>query len=189
MSNWRPELEIFFFSCFCINSDSYEYKTDPLTTGTIRTYGNSNRLLEDLSSNSYINIVYEEFQHLFNFNFGVLVRGIRVIFNKVMFLVTDHKIWIFPFIIFAKETVVNDVKKSRFQFIMRNGSVKGRKVICFYAIWERFCDFRFARSSLEFLKIHIWFTPLLEYVVAQYVWSFSFRAVKMLVRSKDKGLV
>jgi hypothetical protein len=48
------------------------------------------RVLEDLSSNNYINIVYEEFQHLFYFNFGVLVRGIRVIFNKVMFLVTDH---------------------------------------------------------------------------------------------------
>jgi hypothetical protein len=39
---------------------------------------------------NYINIVYEELQHLFDFNFGVLVRGIRVIFNKVMFLVTDH---------------------------------------------------------------------------------------------------
>jgi hypothetical protein len=35
--------------------------------------------LEDLPSNNYINIVYEEFQHLFNFNFGVLVHGIRVI--------------------------------------------------------------------------------------------------------------
>jgi hypothetical protein len=34
------------------------------------------------------------------------MRGIRVIFNKVMFLV--------PFPIFVKETVVNDVKNSRF---------------------------------------------------------------------------
>jgi hypothetical protein len=65
-------------------------KTGPLTKGTIRTHGNSNRLLEDLPANSHTNIVYEEFQHLFNFNFGVLLRGIRVIFNKVMFLVTDH---------------------------------------------------------------------------------------------------
>jgi hypothetical protein len=37
-----------------------------------------------------LDIVYEEFQYLFNFNFGVLVHGIRMIFNKVMFLVTDH---------------------------------------------------------------------------------------------------
>jgi hypothetical protein len=65
-------------------------KTGGLTRGTIRTHGNSNRLLEDLHSNNYIDIVYEEFQHLFNFNIGVLVRGMRVIFNNVMFLVTDH---------------------------------------------------------------------------------------------------
>jgi hypothetical protein len=39
------------------------------------------------------------------------VHGIRVIFNKVMFLVTDHLICIFPFPIFVIETVVNDAKK------------------------------------------------------------------------------
>jgi hypothetical protein len=44
----------------------------------------------DLSSNNYINIVDEEFQHLLDVTFRVLVRGIRVMFNKVMFLVTDH---------------------------------------------------------------------------------------------------
>jgi hypothetical protein len=54
-------------------------KTDPIARGTIRTHGNSNRLLEDLTTNNYIYIVSEEFQHLFNFNFRVLVRGIRVI--------------------------------------------------------------------------------------------------------------
>jgi hypothetical protein len=32
------------------------------------------------------------------------------------------------------------------------------------------------------LRIHIWFTPLLAYVVAQYVWSFSFTAVDIMVR-------
>jgi hypothetical protein len=69
-------------------------ETGPLTNGH-NSYPwefQLNRLLEDLSSNNYMNIVYKEFQHLFNFNFGVLVHGIRVIFNKVMFLVTDHKI-------------------------------------------------------------------------------------------------
>jgi hypothetical protein len=47
-------------------------------------------VLENVSSNNYIHIVYEELQHLFDFNFGVLARGIRVISNKVMFLVTDN---------------------------------------------------------------------------------------------------
>jgi hypothetical protein len=65
-------------------------KTGPLTEGTIRTHGNSNRLLEDLPSNNYIDIVNEEFQHFLNFNFGVLVRGIRVIFNNIMLLMTDN---------------------------------------------------------------------------------------------------
>jgi hypothetical protein len=46
--------------------------------------------LEDLPSNNYINTVYGEFQHDFSFNFGVLVLAMRVIFDKVMFLVTDH---------------------------------------------------------------------------------------------------
>jgi hypothetical protein len=67
-------------------------ETGLLTKGTIRTRRKSNRLLEDLPSNIYINIVYKEFEHLFNFNFGVLMRGIRVIYNKVVFLVTDHYI-------------------------------------------------------------------------------------------------
>ena len=72
--------------------------------------GIPNSLLEDMPSNNYINIVDEELQHLFNFNFGVLVCGIRVIFKKVMFLVTG--LFLFP--IFVTDTIVNDVKKSGF---------------------------------------------------------------------------
>jgi hypothetical protein len=45
---------------------------------------------EDLTSNNYIDIAHEQFQHLFNFIFGVFVRGIRVVFNKVMILMTDQ---------------------------------------------------------------------------------------------------
>jgi hypothetical protein len=67
-------------------------KTGSLTKGHNSYHGDSNRLLEDLPSNNYINIVSEEFQHIFNFNFEVLVHGIRVMFNKVIFLVTGH--WI-----------------------------------------------------------------------------------------------
>jgi hypothetical protein len=68
-----------------MNSSSYEYRKGPLTKEHNSNFGNSNRLLEDLNSNNYmhIDIVYEEFQHLLNFNFGVLVLGIRVKFNKV----------------------------------------------------------------------------------------------------------
>jgi hypothetical protein len=80
-------------------------------------------VLGDLTTNSCKDIVHEEFRHLFNFNFEVLVRGIRVVFNKVMFLVTDHWVGIFSFPISVNETVIND--------FMRNGIVKGRKIIRF----------------------------------------------------------
>ena len=39
---------------------------------------------------NYEDIVNEEFQHVFNLNFRVLVRGIKVVFNKAVFLMTDH---------------------------------------------------------------------------------------------------
>jgi hypothetical protein len=54
-------------------------KTDPLRTGHNSYPWEFQRLLENLSSNNYINIVDEELQHLFDFNFVVLVRGIRMI--------------------------------------------------------------------------------------------------------------
>jgi hypothetical protein len=41
------------------------------------------RELKDLITNNYKGIVYEEFQHIFYFNFKVLVHGIGVIFNQV----------------------------------------------------------------------------------------------------------
>jgi hypothetical protein len=48
--------------------------------------------LEYLTTNNYMykDIVDEEFQHLFTFNFGVLVCGIRVALKKLVFLRTDH---------------------------------------------------------------------------------------------------
>jgi hypothetical protein len=89
-------------------------KTNPLTNGHNSYQWEFQQTVGSPPSNNYIHIVYEEFQHLFNFNFGVLVREIRVMFNKVVFLLTDHQICIFPFPIFVKETAVNDVKKSKF---------------------------------------------------------------------------
>jgi hypothetical protein len=69
-----------------MNSASYEYKNRSVNKGAqIRTHGNSNRLLEDLTTNNYKYVVDEGFQHLFNFNFGILVREIRVVFNKIVF--------------------------------------------------------------------------------------------------------
>jgi hypothetical protein len=47
--------------------------------GTILTHGNPNRPLEDLTTNNYKDVVDEEFQNLFNFNFGVFVHGLRVV--------------------------------------------------------------------------------------------------------------
>jgi hypothetical protein len=47
-------------------------------------------------------------------------------------------------------------------FFMKNDHVKCRKVGHFDADYLRkYCAFRFAESSLEFLKIHTSFTPLL----------------------------
>jgi hypothetical protein len=66
-----------------MNSASYEYKNRFAIEGAIRTHRDFIRLLEDLTTNNYKDIFYKEFQHLFNFNFGVLVLEIRVVFNKV----------------------------------------------------------------------------------------------------------
>ena len=57
------------------------------------------------------------------------------------------------------------------------------------SILEKSRDLKFSKSSLEFLRIHIWLTPLLEYVVKHYLWSDSLTAVSSLVSSKDRGLV
>jgi hypothetical protein len=64
-----------FFSCrnVLINSASYEYKNMSANKGAQFIPMGIPTLLEDLPPNNYINIVYEEFQHLFNFNFGVVV--------------------------------------------------------------------------------------------------------------------
>jgi hypothetical protein len=57
------------------------------------------------------------------------------------------------------------------------------------SVLEKPCDFKFSKSSLEFLEIHIWLTPLLEYAVEQCLWSDSLIAVSSLVSNKDSGLV
>jgi hypothetical protein len=57
------------------------------------------------------------------------------------------------------------------------------------SILEKSWDFKFCKSSLEFLRIHIWLTPLLEYAVEQNLWSDSLIAVSSLVSNKDNGLV
>jgi hypothetical protein len=50
---------------------------------TIGTHGDSNCLLESFITKDYKSVVNEEPQHLFNVNFRVLVRGIRVVDNKI----------------------------------------------------------------------------------------------------------
>jgi hypothetical protein len=78
-------------------------------------------------------------------------------------------------------------------------SEKAEILICceelLYKVWrhlptlEKSWDFKFSKSSLEFLRIHIRLTPLLEYAVEQYLWSDSLIAVSSLVSNKDSGLV
>jgi hypothetical protein len=68
-----------------MNSASYEYKTRSANKGAQSVPMGIPTLLEDLTINNYKDNVDEEFQHLFNFNFGVLVPEIRVALNKVMF--------------------------------------------------------------------------------------------------------
>jgi hypothetical protein len=65
-------------------------------------------------------------------------------------------------------------------------------MICFDAVnfrEKKTWDFKFSKSSFEFLRIHIWLTPLLEYAVEQYLRSDSLIAVSSLVSNKDSGLV
>jgi hypothetical protein len=57
------------------------------------------------------------------------------------------------------------------------------------SILEKSWDFKFSKSSFEFLRIHIWLIPLLEYAMEQYFWSDSLIAVSSLVSNKDSGLV
>lgn len=54
-----------------------------LITSTFCVHGNSNRLVKDLITEDYENIVKEELQHFLVVHFGKLVRKIRVVFNKV----------------------------------------------------------------------------------------------------------
>jgi hypothetical protein len=56
----------------------------------MHTHDNSNGQLEELITNSYKDFVFEEFQYLFNFNFRLFVLGIRVVFKKIMVLITDY---------------------------------------------------------------------------------------------------
>jgi hypothetical protein len=67
MSNLRPQQETISF-----NVDAFEWfppnmntKTGPLTKGHNSSHGDSNRLLEDQTTNNYKDIVDEEFQYLF----------------------------------------------------------------------------------------------------------------------------
>jgi hypothetical protein len=57
------------------------------------------------------------------------------------------------------------------------------------SILEKLWDFKFYKSYLEFLRIHIWLTSLLEYAVEHYLWSDSLIAISSLVSNKDSGLV
>jgi hypothetical protein len=57
------------------------------------------------------------------------------------------------------------------------------------SILEKLRDFKFSKSSLEFLRIHTWLTPFLEYAVKQYLWSDSLIAVSSLVSNNDSGLL
>jgi hypothetical protein len=64
-------------------------KTGPLTKGHNSYPWEFQQIVGRPDHQQLTDIVGEEFQHLFNFNFGVLVRGFRVVFNKVVYLMTD----------------------------------------------------------------------------------------------------
>jgi hypothetical protein len=44
-----------------------------------------------------------------------------------------------------------------------------KSYVLMLSIFEKPCDFKFSSSFLEFLRIHIWLTPLLEYAVEKYL--------------------
>jgi hypothetical protein len=57
------------------------------------------------------------------------------------------------------------------------------------SILEKSGDFEFSKCFFEFLRIHIWLTPHLEYAMVQYLWNDSLIAVSSLVSNKDSALV
>ena len=54
---------------------------------------------------------------------------------------------------------------------------------------KRSVDMTSSNNSFEFLRILIWFTPLLEYAVSQYFWRPCLIYVSSVVRRIDRGLV
>jgi hypothetical protein len=73
---------------------------------------------------------------------------------------------------------------------VRNCCIKcGEIKVLMLSILDTLQDFKFSKSFFEFLEIHIWLTPLLEFVVEQYLLSDSLIAVSSLVSGKDRDLV
>ena len=112
---------------------------------------------------------------------------VRLNFYKICFGVTENNILKTTISIFMKETLIDNFLKFRLQFIMRNSCVKSKLSVLL--IFKNACAFKLSKSSLVFLRILIWVTPLLAYVMLQYVWSSSFTAVRILVRIWERSFV
>jgi hypothetical protein len=84
----------------------------PQQRGRIDTKWDSNRLLKDLITKDYKNVVNKEHQNIFNVIFRVPVHAVRVVDNKVRSWIVDDWIWVFPFTILVEKTTVFDVKMS-----------------------------------------------------------------------------
>ena len=58
-----------------------------------------------------------------------------------------------------------------------------------FVTWLKVGDLRYFNNSFEFLRIHIWLIPLIEWAVSQYLWRTCLIFVSSFVRRMDRGLV
>jgi hypothetical protein len=78
--------------------------------------------------------VYKKAKHTLNVCFRVLVWAIRILSPKICILFPNHYKFVFPGAIFVlKKTIIYDLKKPGFQFVVRNCFIKCGEIICFDA--------------------------------------------------------
>ena len=73
----------------------------------IRAHRNTNRLLEDMVSKDYINIIYKKLKHALNIYFGVLVWAIRVVSDKRCILFPNDQKLVFSGAVFVQKAIIN----------------------------------------------------------------------------------
>ena len=114
-----------------------------------------------LSSELHEYVVDKKIQHSYDISFTVFCGHVRLFLNKICFGITQNNILNSAIPIFIKETLIDNSINLDFNLswgIVVYSVVKSKFYMLF--IFKNAWDFNVSKSSLEFLRIHIWFTPL-----------------------------